>query len=313
METRIYGPVPSRRFGLSLGVDLVPHKTCTLDCIYCQLGPTTAHSCVRQDFYPLTDVARQIAAALERGPEPDVLTFAGSGEPTLYDSLGRVVEYCRAYTSADLLLITNGTLLYRPDVAVDAMKFDVVAPSLDAGDPATWAAVNGPMTSMDFGAYVDGLQQFAREFRGRLYLEVFFVKGVNDSPQSVDAIVELADAIGPDRVDLNTVVRPAPGRKVEGVTLEFLEAVASRFSAPAAPIAAFRPRSGPAESAVRIPDGPAQRVLETLSRRPCTMEDLCSALGFPAAVVSEALATLGAQGLVEEDYRGGSRFFVRRN
>jgi wyosine [tRNA(Phe)-imidazoG37] synthetase (radical SAM superfamily) len=134
---RTYGPVPSRRFGLSLGVDLVPHKTCPYDCVYCQLGPTTCLTTERRDFYPVDDVLRDVEDALADGPRPDVITLAGSGEPTLYRSLPQLFAGIRDLSDVPILLITNGALLFDEDVAGAARGADILAPSLDAGDART--------------------------------------------------------------------------------------------------------------------------------------------------------------------------------
>ena len=311
MDRRIYGPVPSRRFGLSLGVDLVPLKTCTLNCVYCQLGPTLQHQVARHNFYPADQVLLQIREDLETGPAPDVLTFAGSGEPTLYADLGTVASGCREISDAGLLLITNGTLLHRADVSRDANLFDMVAPSLDAGDVDTWRAINGPEANLDFDTVVQGIVGFSHGFKGRLLLEVFFLRGGNDSDRSVQAIADLANRIAPDRVDLNTVARPTPGQTVSGVSMEFLESVVPLFSAPAAPIRPF-PTAGKTAQIRSESLGSASRlILETLARRPCTFDDLCTSLGLSARSISAELQRLGSQGLVVEEYRGASRFYLR--
>lgn len=311
MERRIYGPVPSRRFGLSLGVDLVPLKTCTLDCVYCQLGPTTEHEVVRSSFYPADQALSQIREALKTGPAPDVLTFAGSGEPTLYADLGTVASGCREISDADLLLITNGTLLHRADVSRDANLFDMVAPSLDAGDADTWRAINGPEATLEFDTVVQGIVEFSHGFAGRLLLEVFFLRGVNDSDRSVQAIAELANRIGPERVDLNTVARPTPGQTVSGVTMEFLASVAPLFEAPAAPIRPFPAGAKTKQIRAEFLGDAARLILDTLARRPCTFDDLCTSLGLSAHSISVELQKLGSQGLVVEEYRGASRFYLR--
>ena len=142
----IYGPVPSRRFGLSLGVDLVPHKVCTFSCIYCQLGPTTQHTVERQDFFEPEKVIADIEEALKQGPKPDVITFAGSGEPTLYKSLDRIIDGIREITDVPVLLITNGSLLFMEDVRAAALKVDIAAPSLDASGPAPGRGSEGHVT-----------------------------------------------------------------------------------------------------------------------------------------------------------------------
>jgi len=229
----VYGPVPSRRFGLSLGVDVVPSKVCTLDCIYCQVGPTSKLSVTRELFFPPEEIAHDILQAIQQGPVPNIITFAGSGEPTLYSGLGDIVRLLRTKTSIPLLLITNGTLLHRPDVAADAMLFDRVAPSLDAADSHTFATINQPHPDLNLKEIIHGLHSFAAAFKGELDLELFFLQGVNDSPESVAALVQAVDYIAPSRVDLNTAVRPSPQRCVQRTSPEFFASLLGRFSVPA--------------------------------------------------------------------------------
>ena len=308
MSKRLYGPVPSRRFGLSLGVDLVPRKVCTFDCAYCQLGPTTKKRGQRVSFFPAEEVVAEVAEALRSGPGPNVITFAGSGEPTLYLHLGEVARQLRQVTDLPLLLITNGSLLHRPDVAADAARFDIVAPSLDAGDEATFQRINSPLPGLSVNDVIDGIAQFSTRFSGTLALEVFFVRRVNDSPASLDAIADAVKRIAPDRVDLNTVARPTPGRAAEGVDREFLEEVGRRLPCLASPIAGPAPTV--AEDSRWDPSGLAERIHATVARRPCTAADLAASLAASEADVAKALARLVARRQIAEDVRGRDTYFI---
>jgi wyosine [tRNA(Phe)-imidazoG37] synthetase (radical SAM superfamily) len=306
----VYGPVPSRRFGLSLGVDLVPFKTCTYDCIYCQLGRTTDLTVDRRDFYPVEEILEDVRGALERGPRPDVVTLAGSGEPTLYRSLGRVIRGIRRLTDVPILLLTNGSLLHRDDVAADALEADLVAPSLDAGDEATFRVVNRPHPSLSFETMVSGLGEFCRRFRGKVRLEVMLVRSRNDRDDDLRAIASHLSAIRHDAVDVNTVVRPSRSAEAERSGEESLARARSVFGPGATVIAgasAFAERPRRPDGA---PGGAEQEVLALLSRRPATTRDLEAALGLHPAELVKILDRLLSTGRVATRRGGRDTFFV---
>jgi len=193
-------------------------------------------------------------------------------------------------------------------VAADAARFDMVAPSLDAGDEATFQRINSPLPGLSVNDVIDGIAQFSKRFSGTLALEVFFVRGVNDLPASVDAIVDAVKRIAPDRVDLNTVVRPAPGREAEGVDREFLEEVGRRLPCPGRPIAGVTLSAAP--NCRAAPAGLVEKIHATLKRRPCTAADLAAALAAPKEEVLAALATLAARRQIAEKVRDRDTYFI---
>ncbi|NPV49511.1 MAG: radical SAM protein, partial [Armatimonadetes bacterium] len=159
---RVFGPVPSRRLGHSLGIDLVPYKTCTYDCIYCQLGPTTCQTVTRTEYVPLAEVVAEMSDRLAQGVQADYITLSGSGEPTLYSRLGEVVAALKAMTAVPVAVLTNGSLLSEPEVRAALAEADLVVPSPDAGDDATFQRVNRPHTAINFADMVDGLREFRK-------------------------------------------------------------------------------------------------------------------------------------------------------
>jgi len=198
----VYGPVPSRRLGHSLGVDILPFKTCSLDCVYCQLGSTGKTTNRRRAYFSPRDVLAQIRAVLDSGQRVDHITFSGSGEPTLNANLGRIIRGLKKITNVPVAVLTNGTLLTRKDVRGDLLAADVVAPSLDAVPARLFRAVNRPHPSLDAGRVVKGLARFRREFRGQIWLEIMLVKGVNDTPDHIRDLRTAVAAIRPDRLQL---------------------------------------------------------------------------------------------------------------
>ena len=298
----VFGPVPSRRLGRSLGVDLVPFKTCSFDCIYCQLGPTTCKTAEFQEGPPLDEVVAQVAARLES--KPDYVTLSGSGEPTLYAHLAELVLRLKALTDVPVAVLTNGSLLWNPDVRKALLPSDLVIPSLDAGDEATFKIVNRPHESLNFEQMVEGLVDFRKEFSGQLWLEVMVLEGLTDSEETMTPIAELARRIGPDRVQLNTATRPTAFEQARPVPAERLAQLARLFSPAAEPIADYQ---GTHQAALFA--GERQAVLELLQRRPCTLADVAEGLGLHLNQATKHLEELVAEGKAEEIARDGHVYF----
>lgn len=303
MSRRVYGPVPSRRLGLSLGVDLVPKKTCCYDCIYCQVGKTTRLIANREDFYPVEVVLADVRAALEPGPRPDVITLAGSGDPTLYRPLGELIDGLHELADIPVVLLTNGALLFDPRIAEAALKADILAPSLDAGDARTFAKINRPHASIGFADMLRGLQEVCEKHPGRVRMEVMLVAGQNDSDESIQRIAGQLGPIRADSIDINTPVRPVPGGKADPCDPERLE-VAARAFGPTARIIADRPRA----PGRRAPGG-EEKILDILSRRPCTVEDLHASLGLQPHEVSKILEKAIESGKVKKRVGEGKTFY----
>lgn len=204
----VYGPVPSRRLGRSLGVDALTFKSCSFDCVYCQLGRTTNHTIERKEYIPTADILDEVRRKLENGDKPEYISFAGSGEPTLHSGLGDIIRGIKAMTDVPVVVFTNGSLLWMPEVRADLAAADVVIPSLDGGDAALLDKVNRPAASLDFDRIVEGLIAFRGAFNGQIWLEVMLLGGISDDDASVDAIARLAERIRPDKVQINSVCRP---------------------------------------------------------------------------------------------------------
>lgn len=306
-QTYTYGPVPSRRLGLSLGVDIVPAKVCTLDCVYCQLGRTTRKSTTREDYVDIEAVLAELSRRLQGGVKADYVTIGGSGEPTLNARLGDLIDGIRRLTDIPIAILTNGTLLYRQDVRAECAKADVVMPSLDAGDAATFEAVNRPDQGITIEKLVSGLEQFRQEFRGRIWLEVFLISGVNTDVGQIEKIRKLIERIRPDKVHLNTAVRPPAEPDVQAVPRETLDAIARRIG-------------GNCEVISEAPAGLSERhevraeadVLSMLKRRPCSVEDIAAGLGMARNEVVKHLARLQESGVIGCERRADIAYFFAR-
>ena len=303
-KRRVYGPVPSRRFGLSLGVDLVPKKTCCYDCIYCQLGKTTELTVERTDFYPVGEVLADVREALDSGPRPDVITLAGSGDPALYRSSGPLIDGLHELCDIPVVLLTNGALLFDGEVARDALQADILAPSLDAGDQETFSQINRPHQSIGFVDMLRGLQAVCEKHPGTVRLEVMLVGGQNDSDESIQRIAGQLGPIRADSIDINTPVRPTPGGEAVPSDVERLETAARAFG-PTAPVVAADP--GP-KAPAPLPDA-EQKILEMISRRPCTVEDIHSSLGIHPNQVIKTLDQAVKAGKVQQREGEGRTFY----
>ncbi|MBN2471876.1 MAG: radical SAM protein, partial [Anaerolineae bacterium] len=206
----VYGPVPSRRLGQSLGVDTIPLKTCNWNCIYCQLGRTQPLVHGREDYCPPGDILAEVQAALDahQPGEIDWVTFVGSGEPTLHASIGWLIARVKALTELPVAVITNGSLLYLPDLRRELAVADAVLPSLDAGTPQLYRQINRPHPEATFERLVGGLIDFRQEYTGRLWVEVMLLRGLNDTEEALQAIASVLRQVGPDEIHISLPSRP---------------------------------------------------------------------------------------------------------
>lgn len=303
-EKYLYGPVPSRRLGRSLGVDIVPLKVCTLDCIYCQLGKTTQKTIQRRQYVPPSAVLAEIEHRLAKGLMADFITISGSGEPTLNSALGEIVAGIKNLTEIPVAILTNGTLLYEKDVRADCAKADVVLPSLDAGDERTFRKINRPYPDISIEKLISGLSSFRDEFAGRIWLEVFLVEDVNTDAAAIAKISEAIKRIRPDKIHLNTAVRPTAEKNVRRVDVEKLNAIAAQLGPRCEVVADFSPQRC-TEHVVNK----AQDVLSVLKRRPCSLDDICSGLGISQAEALNYITHFRQQGLVHSEQKGDVTFF----
>jgi wyosine [tRNA(Phe)-imidazoG37] synthetase (radical SAM superfamily) len=272
----IFGPVPSRRLGRSLGVDLVPYKTCTFDCIYCDVGRTTHKTISRQSFVSSEEIQRGLESILSiLDKKPDYVTLSGSGEPTLNNNIGEIIRKMKEVTSIPMAVLTNGSLLTMDEVQKDLLEADVVLPSLDAITPAFFEYINRPHQSLKIDEIILGLIQFRKQYRGQIWLEVLFCRGVNDGEEEVEKLKGVIDQIEPDRIQLNTPVRPPAEDFAFPLTFKQLEAIKQRFGNIADVVSEFM---GPMGN--RFDSDKDAEIIELIKRRPCTAEDISKALGF---------------------------------
>ena len=302
----LFGPVPSRRLGRSLGVDLVPVKTCTFNCPFCEVGLTTAHTVERREYVPVDDVLAEFDDWLAAGGEADIITVAGSGEPTLHSRFGDILAGIAARCDIPTALLTNSSLMHLSEVRAGAANASIVKVSLSAWDQASFARINHAHPSLVFESMVEGLRGLRRDYGGRIWMEVFLMAGVNDTPEQVQRIAKVAQDIRPDRIQLNTVVRPPADGEAGAVTPEALQELAGLFEPRAELIVGFQGepcRDGAATEA---------EIVSMLARRPCTAADIAASFGLSVAEAEVLVEQLEDEGRIIPEARDNGVYYLAK-
>jgi wyosine [tRNA(Phe)-imidazoG37] synthetase (radical SAM superfamily) len=303
----VFGPVPSRRLGQSLGIDTIPLKTCNWNCVYCQLGRTVPLTNERREYFPSEAILAEVEETLTRhNPgEIDWLTFVGSGEPTLHSGLGKLIRGVKEISDLPVAVITNGSLLYVPQVRVALLEADAVMPSLDAGTPRLYRRINRPHPQTTFERLVSSLILFRREYKGKLWIEVMLIEGLNDSDQALEDLAALLKRIQPDEVHINLPTRPPAETWVKPADESTLLKALVKFSDTARVI-------HPAEGSFDLGccDSILEAVLEIIARHPMRQDQLEKALAqWAPDQVNDVLNDLQASGRAQVVERLGARFW----
>lgn len=306
----LFGPVPSRRLGVSLGIDLVPLKTCTLNCVYCECGRTTDLTVTRKEYAPVKEVLAELDRFLKGKPALDYITFAGSGEPTLHRHMEQVIDFVKEnHPQYPLCLLTNGTLFSSAAVREQARRFDLLIPSLDAATDKVFRKLNRPHPALKCAEIISGLAALRREYRGKICLEIFIVPGLNNTAGELRAIRAAIEKIGPDQVQLGTLDRPGAEPWVREAAPEEMREAAALLGGAAELIEEFSP---PAKSP-GFNENYRDIILQTIRRRPCTVEDLSRITGVHRAEVQKYLRRLLADGAIEMEQRRRGTFVRAKN
>lgn len=290
----IFGPVPSRRLGRSLGVDLVPYKTCTFDCIYCDLGRTTHKTTFRESYVKPEEIRRELELVLPTlSKKPNYITLSGSGEPTLNQNIGDIIHAIKDLTSIPLAVLTNGSLLSIEEIRRELIEADVVLPTLDAVNDVTFQCLNRPPPLLKIEEIISGLIQFRKQYRGQIWLEVVFCRGINDDRGEIEKLKGVIERIQPDRVQLNTPVRPPAEEFAYPLTTDQLEEIRKKLGDKAEIISEFAAPLGEEVNSVKDTE-----ILNLIKRRPCTTEDISKALGLRMDEVVKHLDQLRKTGTI---------------
>ncbi|KAF1076637.1 radical SAM protein [Methanogenium sp. MK-MG] len=304
----LFGPVPSRRLGVSLGIDLVPHKTCSYNCIYCECGKTTDLTTERTEYYPMEAIIREIDDYLSTDPKLDFITFSGSGEPTLHSGVGRIARHIReTFPEYRMALLTNGSLFSDPAVRAEVASVHVIVPSLDAVSESVFEKIDRPCSSIMAADVIAGLVSLRNEFTGEIWLEIFIIPGLNDTDEELLFLRDAIAEIRPDRVQLNALDRPGIADWITVPTAEEMERIAASLGFPGVEVVGGLPsRSDIASFSQDV----RESIIGTIRRRPCTMDDLSRILGLHPNEIRKYTDTLIAEGQIGEKAEERGTFFV---
>ncbi|MCF7871124.1 MAG: radical SAM protein [Candidatus Omnitrophica bacterium] len=286
-----YGPVPSRRLGFSLGVDLIPKKTCSFNCIYCQLGVVTQPKIKRVFYIDLAQFKQELKTILAKNPKIDYITLSGSGEPTLHKDLAKIIKAIKEISKYryPVAVITNSSLLHRKKVRSQLMEADLIIPSLDAPSAEIFKKINRPHPKVNFYKIKKGCVELRREFKGKIWLEIMLLKGINDSLEAAHKFRKIIKRIKPDKVQLNLPVRPST-EEVLVPDLKQMEKVKNIIGQEVEVVATFPKNKKSKQAGIK-----EEEILNYLRRRPATSDDLSASLGINISEVLKYLA-----GLLEE-------------
>ncbi len=304
MYKYLFGPVPSRRLGISLGIDLVPKKVCSLDCVYCEVGKTTLLTTKRKEYIKYDKVIAELNNFMSKNKDIDFITFSGSGEPSLNTHFGKILNYVKqTYPNIKLAVLTNGTLLQNPEIRKEMLNADVVLPSLDAASQEVFNKINRPEKNIKINDYINGIIDFKQEFKGQIWLEILILPGYNDSKQELDLLKQAIIKINPDSVQLNTLDRPGVIDNLIPASHNDLQNIMNYWGLNNVTIIASTPERTKIKS---YRDDIETTILETIKRRPCTLNDLHKILGTHISEINKYLSVLENSGQItkQEQQRG---------
>ena len=293
MYKYLFGPVPSRRLGMSLGIDLVPHKVCTLNCVYCECGRTTNLTLERKEYVPVDEILIELTQFLKENTAPDYITFSGAGEPTLNSGIGKIIRFIKSnFQNIPVAVLTNGTLLSSEQVRKELLPADLVLPSLDAATERTFRKINIPEKTLNIADYIQGIVNFRKEYSGKINLEIFIIPDYNDSTEELDKLKEAILKINPDMVQLNTLDRPGTVKNIRAASNIELQKIVDYWKLDNVIIIASAPSRKKIKSYRKDTES---AILETIARRPCTLTDLSQILGKHINEVNKYLDVLESE------------------
>ncbi len=299
-----FGPVPSRRLGLSLGVDVIPNKLCSLDCVYCEVGITDKRGLARKEYLPADEILAEINEVIKEYPNLDHITISGSGEPTLNSKIGDIIRGIKRITKVPVAVLTNGTLLDDPAVRQDLKDADVVSPSLDAVSSDVFEKINRPNPNLRIDQIVDGIKQFRKEYSGKMWIEILLVNGINDQDDEVIKMKEVLDEIQPEKIHLNTVVRPPAYAIAQPVSEARMKEIQKILGERAEIVGTY---NGTHTSVAHNAD--SQAILALLKRRAMTVGQMVVSLSIEEKGIISSLKHLIEAGEIKSYMYGNEEYF----
>ncbi len=303
MSSYILGPVPSRRLGNSLGIDLIPPKTCTYNCVYCQIMINTTNKTLkRKEWVPFDEVIKQMKDKLKY--KPDIITITGCGEPTLFSRLGELVDRLKSMTDIKIAVLTNGSLLWIPEVRKELINADIVMPNLDAGDEVTYQKVNRPHKDLSFERMVDGLISFRKVFLQQYWLEIFLLQGITANDDQIEKLLKITDRISPDRIQFNTVTKPTWKYCPRAVTKEKMEHYSKLFGDKAEIIVDYSKIDNEKDFPISKDD-----LIKFLKHRPCTLDDISKNFSLNRMEIIKLIDGLCSKENICSEKRNGELYY----
>ena len=307
MYKYLFGPVPSRRLGMSLGIDLVPKKVCSLNCVYCEVGETTKLSLERKEYILYDKVIAELQQFMAGNPKIDYITFSGSGEPTLNSRIGDVLQFVKTnYPKIKTAVLTNGTLLSDKQVRKELLPSDVILPSLDAASQEIFEEIDRPDSNLDVETYINGIVALRNEFEGEIWLEILVLKAFNDSWLELEKIKKAILQINPDRVQLNTLDRPGTVSGLSPLSTIELQEIVDFWNLPNVEIIASPQKRTNIDS---YKGDIETAILETIARRPCTLDDLHNFLGIHINEINKYLGVLENENRITKEFLERGTFY----
>ena len=309
MKGIIFGPVQSRRLGSSLGIDLTPYKTCNLDCVYCECGRTTNLTDKRACFYKVGDVLKEIDDAVNTKGHIDYITFSGSGEPTLYKDIKKLIkEIKKRYPNIKLAMITNSMLLTDKDVFDALLDADVVLPSVDSVLEKGFKKINRPHPDIDLKNVLESLKRFKKVFKGALWVEVFICPGINDTDDELAHLSKYLKELAPDKVQINTLDRPGSESWVKPLDAEGLKKVLRAFDGLPVDVVSRKLQNNDSYPSIGTKKD-FDQILKTIKRRPLTLKDIISMTGYSEQKVIEWITEQIQKSILSEEKIGTDMFY----
>jgi wyosine [tRNA(Phe)-imidazoG37] synthetase (radical SAM superfamily) len=302
----IFGPVPSRRLGLSLGVDMIPPKTCTYDCLYCEVGKTTCHTIDDGPFIPAVEIANELEIALNKS-RPDTITLAGSGEPTLNSEIDKVISFIKERTDIQIAILTNASLFWKEEVLKRVLAADIILPTFSTAFEGTYKAIHRPCQDLNLSMLIRGLKDLRKIYKGLIFLEVILLSGINDTEPETEALRKVVAEISPDRIQLNTIIRPPSDLKAMPVDLARMEQIKA-FLGDKAEIIAYMPSDRKSIEHVQE----SESVIEMARRRPVRLIDISVALNMTSEKTARLIKGMLLKGDIFEKEHGGEKFYISR-
>jgi wyosine [tRNA(Phe)-imidazoG37] synthetase (radical SAM superfamily) len=286
-------------------VDLVPPKICTYDCVYCQVGKTTERSLQRKEYIPTEEVLEEVRGFLSKGEASiDHFSLSGSGEPTLHSQIGSVIKGIKEMSPIPVAVLTNGSLLYLDEVRVGLLQADIILPSLDAVSKEVFTRINRPHKGISVEKVIEGLVEFRKVYQGQIWLEILFCKGINDGRNELDQMKKVVDRIQPDRIHINTVVRPPTEPWAVPLNLEEMEKIQGFFGDKASVISEFdrHPLSLPEINV-------EEEIFRILKRRPLSLVDLSQRMAIPKEELEATMKPMVEEGKIRTRRFGDSVYY----